>query len=448
MNNMKNITGLSANLLAQINSLKNALGEIESADVANEESHSTGAGMRMLLYSHDTFGLGHLQRCLKISRALISHYPDLSILLVTGSPVVHRYQLPPGVDYVKLPAVRKVGPEKYEARTLGTSYRRILNIRTNILLQTIQDYNPHLLLVDHSPIGMKGEMLPALEWLKKSNASCTKLLGLRDIIDAPEKVIDLWKQQGTYEVLQELYDYIVVYGSSEVYNPITAYQFSSDLEQKTYFCNYISPFSRNGHNNGSKKKKVNKKHQVVVTIGGGDGAGEVVIGTFLKMLRKNLEKVNFDSVIITGPFLSVELFKKFRKESLGLPVTLRQFIPGTSSLFKQCDLVVSTGGYNTVTELLGFARRALIIPRVLHRQEQLIRAQRLSEMGLLTFLHPDKVTPQLLYKIIISLLKSTREPLTEAREKKLIKFDGTDRLADFCGKLFIAQTKKQEVIND
>ncbi len=393
----------------------------------------SGYGQRVMIYSHDTFGLGHLQRCLKIANALIENYPKLSILLVTGSPVVDRFKIPDGVDYVKLPAVRKVGPEAYEARTLGTTYRRILTIRTNILLQTIQDYNPHLLLVDHSPLGMKSEMQPSLEWLKKSGSDCVKILGLRDIIDSPKNVCELWNKDGIYEVLDELYDFVMVYGSPNVYQTAKNYNFPKHLLKKTFYCNYIVkklpskiPPRYSGNNS-----------LVTVTIGGGDGAGEIIIGNYLQMLREYKNEINFDTVILMGSFLEEHLVKRFKKEAVGLPVSIKSFVKNAELYFKKSDLVVSTAGYNTVTELLGCAKRALLIPRVMHRKEQLIRATCLNELNLVEMLHPDDVSAQSLSEKIFSQLKNPQQPLTNARAQNSIELNGTNNLARFCGELFI-----------
>jgi predicted glycosyltransferase len=52
------------------------------------------------------------------------------------------------------------------------------------------------------------------------------------------------------------------------------------------------------------------------------------------------------------------------------------------------------GGYNTVCEVLSFEKHALIVPRVRPGREQWIRAQRMQEMGVLTALHPDELTPR------------------------------------------------------
>ena len=43
---------------------------------------------RVLIYSHDTFGLGHLRRCRAIAHALVEHDKDLSVLILSGSPII------------------------------------------------------------------------------------------------------------------------------------------------------------------------------------------------------------------------------------------------------------------------------------------------------------------------------------------------------------------------
>lgn len=394
-----------------------------------------GAGTRMAIFSHDTLGLGHLQRSLNISRALTARFPGLSILLLTGSPAVHRYPLPRGVDYVKLPAVRKVAPERYEARSLGLSDAGVLRLRSNILLRSLQDYDPHVLLVDHSPVGMKGELLPALEWLHRHRPTCTKLLGLRDILDDPEVVTALWQKQGIYEVLRRLYDHILIYGSPDVFDTASAYRFPPDVRAKTFYCNYVAEFGPAVEQGATEPVASPGKPQVVVTIGGGDG-GEFLIGTYLEMLRRSPE-VDFETLLITGPFLPPERVSRFREEARGLPASLLEFVPSTSPYLERADLVVCTGGYNTVVQTLRFGKRALVIPRVLHRTEQLIRARRLAEMRLVTLLHPSEATPGRLRESVEALLADPARPLAEARAGARIRFDGTARLGDLCARLAV-----------
>ena len=52
--------------------------------------------------------------------------------------------------------------------------------------------------------------------------------------------------------------------------------------------------------------------------------------------------------------------------------------------------VVAMGGYNTYCEILSFDKPALIVPRVKPREEQLIRARRAAELGLVEMLLPEE----------------------------------------------------------
>lgn len=410
------------------------------------EHQNLGAGRRVLIYSHDTFGLGHLQRCLKISRALMERFPRLATIIATGSPVVHRYHLPPGVDYVKLPAVRKIGPGEYEARMLATSYERIISVRTSILTGLVETFQPHVLLVDHSPSGMNGEMLPALQWLDKNLKSCVKIVGLRDIVDDPDAVHASWTKGGIYDLLQNLYEHVLIYGSQGVYDTASEYRFPETIRQKTIYCNYI-PEATGAEEPELRQVTASARKQVVVTIGGGDGAGETVIGTFLEMLRKYRSTVNFDTVILPGPFLPEELNVRFRETAKDLPVIFNNFVESTTPYFRSSDLVVATAGYNSISQILEAGRRALIIPRILHRHEQLIRAERLAKMGVVDLIRPEEVTVDLLYAEVTRLLQSAYEPLTEARKKKLIQLDGSERVVNFLSGVF-ANMEIPEVDNE
>jgi len=53
------------------------------------------------------------------------------------------------------------------------------------------------------------------------------------------------------------------------------------------------------------------------------------------------------------------------------------------------------GGYNTVCEAVSFRKRALVVPRVTPRREQLIRAELFRERGLVDLLHPHALAPDL-----------------------------------------------------
>lgn len=387
-----------------------------------------GEGTRILVYSHDTFGLGHLRRCLALVRTLCLRYPKASALLVTGSPMVHRYPMPPGADYVKLPALRKVESEQYEARTLNIAGSEIRTMRSNLILHTLRDFDPNVLLVDHSPTGSKGELLPALEWLAE-RGGCTRILGLRDILDEPESVRELWQKTGVYDVLKKHYDHFVVYGHRSVYDPPARYAFPPEVAARTRFVDYVCDKSAVAE----PAPAAPGKPLVVVSIGGGDGGGETVILPFLQMMRRYRERLDFRAEILTGPFLEPEIEAQARALADGLPVEIKGFIPSTAALFRAAEVVVATTGYNTTTDLMLHARAALFVPRVLYRKEQLLRAERLAALGIADYLAPEEVSPERLFHAVQAARLAGK--MARARAEGRLHLDGAEHFADFCGTL-------------
>ena len=109
---------------------------------------------RLLVYSHDTFGLGNIRRMLCICEYLLTAIPDLSILLVSGSPMVHSFRLPRHLDYIKLPCLKRTEAGDYAVRAMGTSLDETVKLRSELLQITVANFRPQLLLVDKKPYGV------------------------------------------------------------------------------------------------------------------------------------------------------------------------------------------------------------------------------------------------------------------------------------------------------
>ncbi|MEO6710637.1 MAG: response regulator [Planctomycetota bacterium] len=412
-----------------------ARADARTCSIAPVQGQPFGKGTRIAIFSHDTLGLGHLQRNLNIAWALTRRFPELSVLLLTGSSALHRYPLPPGVDTIKLPSVRKVSAERYEARSLKVGDDQVLDLRTDLSLHSIQGFDPHVLLVDHSPLGMGGELLPTLEWLKRNRPDCVRILGLRDIVDSPKRVARSWARQRIPEVLEELYHHVLVYGMPDVFDVAVNYSFSARLRARLEYCGYVGRFRPAGEELETVLPPKGNKPLVFVTIGGGDGAGEEVLGSVLRMLQTYRAQLDFETVLLGGPFLDPVLAARFRQECEGLPAKLVDFVDSTRPYLERADLVVCTGGYNTMVETANYAAKALVIPRHGHREEQLIRARRFAELGLVSTLHSAEATPERLFAEVSRLLSDAHRPLAEARAKATLQFDGALRVTEFCGRL-------------
>jgi predicted glycosyltransferase len=71
---------------------------------------------RILFYSHDAYGMGNIRRTLAICEHLTKTMPNAAILIITGSPIIHSLQMPPRVDYVKLPCLTREDNESFSAK--------------------------------------------------------------------------------------------------------------------------------------------------------------------------------------------------------------------------------------------------------------------------------------------------------------------------------------------
>ena len=148
--------------------------------VAGERVRSPQAP-RVLIYSHDTFGLGHIRRCRAIANALVASYPHISVLIVSGSSVISNFQFGDGVDYVRIPGIEKQSDGRYFPHHLNLDLSATIRIRTDLITQIANSFDPDLVIVDKEPTGLRGELLPALDILRRRGACI--VLGLRDVLD-------------------------------------------------------------------------------------------------------------------------------------------------------------------------------------------------------------------------------------------------------------------------
>ena len=174
----------------------------------------------ILLYSHDTFGLGHLRRSRAIAEALVSSLEGSSALILTGSPVAGRFTFLPGVDHIRMPGVVKTIDAEYVSESLNLDIEQTTALRASVILAAAVTFNPDLLIVDKEPAGFRGELTTTLEILKEMGRAKI-VLGIRDILDSPEALSQEWERKGALDIADKFYDQFWVYGDQSIYNPAT-----------------------------------------------------------------------------------------------------------------------------------------------------------------------------------------------------------------------------------
>jgi predicted glycosyltransferase len=361
------------------------------------------AQYRVLIYSHDSFGLGHLRRCRTIAHSLAAHHKKLNVLILSGSPIVGRFSFRSRVDFVRVPGIIKRRNGEYTSLNLDFHVEQTLALRASIIEHTARVFRPDLFLVDKEPLGLLGEVRSTLALLRRQGRT-RLVLGLRDIMDDPTSLAVEWQRKRVIPALQRLYDQIWVYGLSQVYDPIEAYGFPPDVAAKTTFTGYL-PRETNPEVAlpADVQATVQQGPFLLVTPGGGGDGAQLVDATLSAYERFN-GRLPWPALVVYGPFLPARDRAGFERRAARLPrVTTLEFHEHLENLIEKAAAVVCLGGYNTFCEVLSLKKRSLIVPRVTPRAEQLLRAQAAAGLGLAQTLDPSRLTPDTLAEALIHL---------------------------------------------
>ena len=340
---------------------------------------------RLLLYSHDTYGLGHLRRNLAIATHLLRNTRQLQIVLVSGSPVAARFPMPRGLSLVTLPSVVKVAPEEYVARDRQISFGVVSRARAAIIADVARRFQPDAVLVDHAPQGMKGELLPTFDALRRHVPEARIVLGLRDILDDPASVRRTWEDQGVLDTLEHVYHRVLVYGSRDILDVATAYGIPNRLRSRVSYCGYVS---RHGdplpHAVPAGIADLPVGPYVLGTAGGGEDGIPVLQATL-----RAAAKLGIQGLLVTGPLMRPSIREELVAEAATVDgVRVAEFIPDLERVMAGAAAIVTMGGYNTLCEAVASGVPTVVIPRTWPRREQAIRAGLFAERGLVRVVEP------------------------------------------------------------
>src|SRR4026207_2068220 len=110
---------------------------------------------RILIYAHDTFGLGHLRRCRAIAHSLVENFKHLSVLILSGSPIIGSFDFRSRVDFVRIPGVIKLRNGEYTSLNLHLDIEQTLSMRASIIKHTADIFDPDVFIADKETAGAR-----------------------------------------------------------------------------------------------------------------------------------------------------------------------------------------------------------------------------------------------------------------------------------------------------
>jgi predicted glycosyltransferase len=379
------------------------------------------------MYSHDTFGLGHLRRSRTIAHALVGHFPDLEVSIISGSPVVDAFWFHDRVSYVQIPAAQKLSNGEYSSGNSAHSLEETLTARETIIREAAERLRPDMVIVDKEPLGLGREMLPTLRWAKAQGA--TAVLGLRDVLDAPELLQAEWERKQNAAFTEEIYDEIWVYGPGSFYNPLSSIDLHEELLARTRYTGFLAR-SLPPTDDGTTLHFGNG--YILVTAGGG-GDGYELMAAALNAVKRNPHGDD-RYLFVLGPFMTErQRFEITARASSLRNVEVVDFHVNVETLVANAAAVVGMCGYNTFCEVMSFDKPALFVPRTAPRREQSIRAHRAAEFGWVDVLDIEEAKNPSTFVAAIERLKHNSLPSQAVATPDL---DGLSRICALTEILF------------
>ena len=389
----------------------------------------------LLLYAQDRQGLGHITRSLTIARHLLARYQDAVVYLATKSALAGHFTLPERCDYIKLPSL--LTPSGWQGTALEEedAKRHFRELRGAILTDAALGLAPDLVLVDHEPLGAKGEFAAGLRALKAARPDTRFVFGLRDIMDDPERIREQWRELGVYDALEHLYDGIAVYGSPALHDVAEAYAVPPCVRPKLHYCGYIVREPPPRVDPAEVRRELGLPAGaalVLATVGSGSDGFPVLDAAVAALDRLTAKRPDLHAIVVTGPFMPADQRAELERRATASCRVVPE--ADTLRLFAAADAVVSMGGYNSVCEALAAARPLVIVPRATDKVEQAIRAELLAARGLVSCVHPRELAPDRLAEAIEWALGCDRVAHARRVREIIPSFDGAARLTAYLGR--------------
>lgn len=393
--------------------------------------HEGDEPFRVMLYSHDSVGLGHIRRNLALAHTLAGRTPALTGRPVTGillTGVGHGADLdvPEGFDVVLLPGVRKEHGLGYQPRHMQVPMGDLIDIRERLVSGVITGLAPDLIIVDRHAYGVDGELRQSLVAARRERPDTTIVLGLREVLDEAPVAAHEWDMHDLDE-LRSIFDEIWVYGDPRVHDIRESGEIPAALHDLVRYTGYLAT----GRRWVPETDPTPVPYVLTMAGGGSDGHG------LLSVAARAAVPAGYRHLVVAGPQMPAEDLARIQRAAApGTRVVAS--VPDGLATIRRASAVISMAGYNTVCEVMSTDNPALLVPRESPRQEQLIRTRALADVGAVDLIRLDDLTPARLTDWI-------RGAVTRTQDRSVLDLAGLAGVADRVAALQPDATTKEFV---
>ena len=355
---------------------------------------------RVLFHVQHLLGIGHLQRTRRIAEALAA--AGQHVTLVQGGPPVAELGAAPGIDIVRLPAIRARDASFALVNEKGGPVDDALRAaRRERLLAAFRAVRPGVVAIEGFPFARRAfrfELDPLIDAARR--AGVPVVCSVRDIPTVRPEPARLAEIAGR---VNADFAAVLVHGDPSFIPFDVAFPAVAAIARRMHYTGYIAgPALRSAEPEAPSG-------EVIVSAGGG-AAGRSLLDAALAARRDGWFADRGWRILAGAGRSAAELAAL--QDAAPPGVTIEGFRADLPALLRHCHVSVSQAGYNTVLDIVAAKVRAVLVPFAAEREtEQTIRAEHLAVRGAAVLLREHELTAAALGAAIARAARTEPAPL-------------------------------------
>ena len=389
--------------------------------------------MKVIFYCQHILGIGHLIRSVEIVKGLI---PDFEIFFINGGQVIPEFEFPPEIEVINIPAV-KTDSEFNELRSVdeGLTMAEAETIRTKMLLDTCDRFQPDILIIELFPFGRRRFSFELIPLLEKAKAMGTKIISsVRDIVVTKQN--QERHEEKVCRLINKYFDLLLIHGDPNFVKLDLSFSRVNDLNCRVHYTGYVV------QSVPKTRQIILDRPTILVSVGGGRFGHDLLecVALAAPILK---DKIPHHIQVFTGAFSPDEVLSKLQDLTNDLDnITCDRYTTNLLDYMQQADLSIGMGGYNTTMNILSTDIKAMMMAfQGNNDKEQETRLQKLDSLGRVQMIQSEDLQPEKFAQQIINYLQQTPSKLT-------LNLDGVANTAKYLSQMALqSKQSSRQLIN-
>jgi predicted glycosyltransferase len=362
---------------------------------------------RLLFYCQHSLGLGHLARSLLLAESLSAAF---DVILLNGGRFPAGTRIPPGVTVLQLTPLGHDAAHKLVTFDSAVSLEDVKRTRRRQLLETLEQVDPAVLLLELYPFGRRKfefELVPLLEAVPAGGHRPRVVCSLRDILVGRENMTE--HDERVVQRANASLDAVLVHSDPSFARLEESFHPRTPLRVPVHYTGFVAPPTPAAAVSAQSSPPLRR---LLVSSGGGM-VGEPLVRAAVGASADLAATTGLTTTIVAGPFLPEPVWTWLQEQAAASPVleAVRR-VDDLAGEIRRSSVSLSQAGYNTCMDLLRASTPAVVVPYAEGGEdEQTRRAERLADLGLLKVLPASSLESTVLRDALRDALDAPPSPV-------------------------------------